>query len=154
MSKELLLPAFLLILNANLLAADKPNFTGYWVIDKDNSQVGERGFGFLPSEMAIIHDDNKLEIVQMMGESADKLKLTLDGKECKSEIMGRERISTASWSQDRKSITIASKMAFGRGEMTSDLNLKLTRDTVLVMDYASKSPFGDRKAILVFTRVD
>jgi hypothetical protein len=142
--------------------AGKVDFSGTWSMNAGKSATGENAPRRVAAKMTVVQKGDSLSITRTFKrdtgeETSSTEKLTTDGKECTSTIMDRPRTSTATWSQDGKSLTIASKSVFERDgnkvEMTSTEIWKLSVDgKSLTLDIASKSPRGERKGAIVYDR--
>lgn len=152
--KRFLVAAALLLITAASSFADekKTDFNGYWILNEDSSKVDEQTARFLPAEIAIIQDGNTLNISKK-GNFTDDEELTLDGKETKSTVWNSERVSTASWSQDKKSLKIVTKILGGRGESTTEWIMSLKPNGDMLVAYKSSSPRGEREAQLLYANV-
>jgi hypothetical protein len=101
------------------LAADKPNFSGTWVMDADKSNFGPMP---PPTTMTrkVDHKDPALtmEVATTGGPQGDQtqtMKYSTDGKETVNSMMGNDVKSTAVW--DGNALMIAAKADFGGAEI-------------------------------------
>lgn len=102
-----------------IFAAEKNiDFSGEWTLVPDEN-APERGRRRLAAafSMTIGQKENELAIQRIIQRSYDEEvvldeKLTLDGKECKSESRNMPRVSTVIWADDGKSLTIFTTMTF------------------------------------------
>jgi hypothetical protein len=113
--------------------------------------------------MVVIHEGNNLSDDRTQpgfdgGEMKTTEKLTLDGKVCENiGFMDSKRKSTVSWAEDKKSITIATTIAFNmEGEMrefkTSE-TWKLGEDgKSLLMETSFTTPDGEMKTTLFYDK--
>ena len=138
------------------------NFSGEWTLNEGKSKLGEGRRWGVSTKVSINQNENQLTIKRTSpGRDGDERireeTLTLDGKECKSTVRDFPRISTATWSNDGKILTITSKMIFERNgnefkiNTTEVWNLK-EKVKVLSIDYSSKSQRGERKSTRVYDR--
>jgi len=158
-----LLPAVVLLISiAAWAGGGKADFSGTWTQNVEKSVTGENAPRRVAVKITVAHLADTLSIERLFRrdsgeESTSTEKLTTDGKECVSTIMDRPRTSTAVWSEDGKSLTIASKSVFERDgnriEMTSTETWKLSEDgKSLTVDAASSSPRGDRKGTFIYDK--
>ena len=153
---------FVIFLTVNLYPADKADFSGEWVFNQGKSILDDFGTGFLPTRMAVIQSGNDLTVQKNIESEYDadlvlEDKLTLDGKECKSEFMNSPRTAAANWSVNGDTLFIHTKISFQRegesSEMTLDEAWSLTDGgKVLSVKHASSSSWGERKITMVFDK--
>jgi len=166
--KTLFFYLFSVILGATLLAPGyafsskaKTDFSGTWVLNEDKSEMGEGRFR-RSAKVAIEQDGDNLKLErtrtgrdgQEMTTSQD---LTLDGKEVVNEGENRTTKTTATWSEDGKSLNINSAMAFTREGQTMESTSKevwtLSEDgKTLTIQYTGSSQRGETKATLVYDK--
>jgi hypothetical protein len=153
----------LLIVTAAWAGGGKTNFSGTWSMNVEKSATGENAPRRVAAKMTTVQKGDTLSIERVIKrntgeETTTTEKLTMDGRECVSTVMDRPRTSTAKWSEDGKSLTIASKSVFERDgnkiEITSTETWKLSVDgKTLNVDVASTSPRGDRKGTFIYDKV-
>ncbi len=158
-----LMAGALLISIAAWAGAGKTDFSGTWTMNAEKSATGDNAPRRVAAKMTIVQTADTLSIERTFRrntgeETSSTEKLTMDGKECVTTVMDRPRTSTATWSEDGKNLTIASKSVFERDgnkiEMNSTETWKLSEDgKTLTMDVASTSPRGDRKGAFVYDKV-
>jgi len=105
--------------------AQKPDFTGSWTFSQEKSdqpQGGGRGFG--SGTLNIKQDGNNLSVERTVNRDGEEMtfssKYTLDGNESENTMgnMGGTSKSVAKWSDDKKSLNIATTSTRERdGEM-------------------------------------
>ena len=161
-----LLLAGIYILTSSVTSAPKVNFSGTWTYNETKSVLGgEGGPRGAAIKMIIKQDGNKLSIEkttrrQSGEENTYTENYTLDGKECENPTSGdRTKKSTASWSDDKKSLTITSKMVFERDGQQMEINtteiFTLSQDKKnLSIDYTSISSRGERKNTFVYDKTE
>lgn len=165
MRNQLFVVLFTLVLVCALYAGDKPNFSGDWAFSEEKSTLDEMGTGFIQTKMNITQSDSEMTVAKtMLGMNQEEIvaeeKLTLDGKECKSEVWGGSpRVSTASWNEDGNMLKIVTKITFDRDGQTStlDMNEEWSLDEdgkVLKVKHSSSSDWGERNITMVFTKVE
>jgi hypothetical protein len=139
------------------------NFSGTWNLNEAKSNFGDSQFRMAATVMVVIHEGNNLSDDRTQpgfdgGEMKTTEKLTLDGKVCENiGFMDSKRKSTVSWAEDKKSITIATTIAFNmEGEMrefkTSE-TWKLGEDgKSLLMETSFTTPDGEMKTTLFYDK--
>ena len=168
MKKQLinsLLLSGIFILASSLTFAQKINFSGTWNFNESKSVLsGEGGPRGAAIKMTINQDGNKMSIEKTnRGQGGNERTFTenytLDGKECENPAF-RDNVkkSTARWSEDKKSLTISSKMVFERDGQQMEVNtteiFTLSSDKkTLNVDYTSKSSRGERKNTFVYDKI-
>lgn len=132
----------------------KADFTGKWKINREKSELNDQ-FSMAPDALVMKQDKKTLSIERhssFQGESFTFTdNFTLDGEECENEgWMDTVKKSTAVWSDDKKSLTITSKIPMqDGGEMTITEVLSMDGDNLVVETTASSS-FGDMTEKFVF----
>jgi len=111
-----------LLLSATAVAQNA-DFSGKWKLDPAKSKLNEE-FSMAPKELVVTQDAATLT-VERHSEFQDQVFvtkdiITLDGKECLNEgWQGSKKKSTATWSADKKALTIKSTIAMeNAGEIT------------------------------------
>lgn len=128
------------------LAADKPNFSGDWVMDASKSDFGPMP---PPDSMTrkVEHNDPDLTVTQTQtggaqGDQTSTAKYTTDGKESTNQMMGNDVKSTVSWDGD--SLVIASKLDFQGNELALTSKWSLSADGKVLTDvWHISSPQGE-----------
>lgn len=142
---------------------DKPvDFTGEWVFNEEESILDNFGVGNLPYKLGITQKGNDLAIqktfiVEWGDDRVIEEKLTLDGKEIRTEFRNSPRITTASWSEDGDKLIIASKVTFTRGDRTFEMATNEVwslqqRGKILSIEQTSTSFRGERKMTMIFDK--
>ncbi len=139
---------------AMLVAADKPDYSGHWVIDLTKSD-----FGMMPPpekmERDIDHKDPQIQIKSMQkserGEMTTDSKYTTDGKEATIQMRGREAKVIAKWVAGK--LEVVSKSEWNGTEFTQNETWNLSSDgKTLTIDNVIKAPQGEFAAKSVFTK--
>jgi hypothetical protein len=139
---------------AMLFAADKPNYSGHWVVD-----LAKSDFGMMPPPEKLERDidhkdpDMKIKTVQkgQRGESTTESKYTTDGKETTIQMRGRDAKVIAKW--DGAKLIVASKSEFNGAEISQTETWNLSADgKTLSIDNAIKAPQGEFTVKSVFTK--
>ena len=137
-----------------LLAADKPDFSGHWVID-----LAKSDFGMMPPpskmERDIEHKDPSMSIKSIQvgerGEMKNESSYTTDGKEATIKMRNREAKVKAKW--DGNKLKVNSKSKFNGNEFTQEETWTLSDDgKTLTIDNAIKAPQGEFTTKSVFTK--
>lgn len=162
---RLLIPVGLFILmNLPISAQDGSiNFSGNWGLNETKSNFGDSQFSMAATLIVVKHEGNNLSDDRTQpgfdgAEMKTTEKLTLDGKECENiGMMDSKRKSTVTWSQDKKSITIASKVVFERDGQSMELTFseiwKLgDGGKSLLIESSFVSPNGEMKTSLVYDK--
>jgi hypothetical protein len=114
------------------------------------------------STLTVKQEGNNVSIERAMtGPDGQEMKMTgkytLDGKVCEnSGMMDMKTKSTVTWSDDKKSITIASSTIFNmngeNNEMKSSEIWKLEGDRILKIEATNSTPDGEMKTSLVYDK--
>jgi hypothetical protein len=142
--------------------AQSTNFSGSWAYNESKSKVGEGGMRMITQKISVTQDDKtiKLDKSSMGQDGTERTSTetyTLDGKESVNPIYNTSKKSVATWSADKKSLTVASSMVF---EMNGDKNeIKINEvysltegGKTLSIDSQSTSSMGERKATLIYDK--
>ena len=154
-----------LLLAVSLVAGDKPDFSGDWEFSEEKSTLDEMGAAFLQTKMSIEQTEKEMTLKKTFqgpdgGEMEDEEKLTLDGKECKSEVWGGSpRVSTANWSEKGDALKIATTIEFERDGQSSTIDMNEVwslgeEGKILSIKHSSSSEWGERDITMVFTKVE
>ena len=153
--------ASFLLLPAHALAAKKADFSGEWALNESKSDLGEGRF-FSAVKMAVTQEKNTMTLERTRvgrdgQERTNSEVLTLDGKENINKRENRSSTSTATWSDDGKTLTIKTDTEFNRqGEtfkMKSTETWALGEDgKTLIIRSESSSRRGERSVTLVYDR--
>ncbi len=122
----------LFLLSSGIFA--QVNFSGNWSLNESKSKFGEGAGGpggrppMAATAMSVTQDVKILTVNQTMNdrdgqEFQTTSKFNLDGSETENKVMmDRIRKSVLTWSADKKSFTINSKMTFERDGETREIN--------------------------------
>ena len=139
---------------AMLCAADKPDYSGHWVID-----LAKSDFGMMPPpekmERDIDHKDPQMQIKSMQkserGEFTTDSKYTTDGKEATIQVRGRDAKVIAKWVAGK--LEVMSKSEFNGMEFTQNETWTLSSDgKTLTIDNVIKAPQGEFAVKSIFTK--
>lgn len=154
MKKTLFLFAALLLSAA--VAGQGLDFNGSWKLNSDKSKLNAE-FSFAPKEVTITQAGNDLTIEKHSSfqdqEFVTTDKLTLDSKECINPgFMDTQKKSTCTWSDDKASLKIISKMSIGDGgDMTITEVYKMDGGNMVIESSASSS-YGDLNETMVYDK--
>lgn len=142
--------------------SSKVDFSGDWIFNEEESILDNFGVSFLPYELKLKQTENELNVQKtFILEYADNRiieeKLTLDGKECESEMLNAPRIMKARWSENSDTLIIESKVIFNMGGRTSEMILDEAWSLeeygrILAIKQFSDSFWGVRKITLFFDK--
>ncbi len=140
----------------------KLDFSGEWIFDEEKSVLDNWGVSNLPYKLKINQQGNDLNvqqtfIVEFADDRVEEQKLTLDGKEVKSEFWNSPRITTASWSATGDTLLITSKITLDQGGRTLEINIteiwRLAKQgKVLAIEQSSSSSWGKRNITMIFDK--
>jgi hypothetical protein len=152
--KKLLTVATLLLLAFMVNA--QTNFSGKWKLNKQKSTLNTE-FSMAPSEMVVVQNGNEISLEKhsnFQGESfIMKEKYTLDGKECvNAGMMDSQKKSVAKFSDDKKVLTIESKIPMQDGAEIAIKEIFTLVDGALVLESSSKSSWGDMNEKMAFDK--
>jgi hypothetical protein len=145
-----------LFLNSILVlhAGKKVDFSGNWILNEEKSELGERSWADINKN--IKQEDNKLVVERKFtGRNGEEMTATdtytLDGKESVNEGFGNsERKSTATWSEDGKTLTIKSSVSFdrnGENRVFENTEIWMLSDDGKTLIITSKNERGERKMV-------
>lgn len=165
MCKQLCIVLITLAPAMSLSAGDKVNFAGDWLFSEEKSTLDDMGRAFIQTKMSVTQNENDMTIAKTFetpdqGDIVGEEKLTLDGKECKSEIWGgTPRVTTANWNESGDVLKIASTITFERDGQASTMHLdeewRLSEDgKLLTIKHSSSSEWGERNITMVFRKVE
>lgn len=138
------------------LALTAQDLSGNWKLNTSKSKLNAE-FSMAPGEVIIKHDGNNLTNErhhEFQGQAFTvNDNFTLDGKECINEgFQGTKKKSTASWSDDKKTLTIKSSLDMGDGGMVKTTETLTLEAGILTMVSAASSDWGDFSETLVFEK--
>jgi hypothetical protein len=146
----------------NIFAGEKAKFSGEWVLNEGKSVLDEMGTAFLPYKMVISQSDIDLTVHKTFaGQNGEDMEsevtVTLDGKECKSEVWNSPRVTTANWSVTGDTLHIEMKITFN---MNGEINETLLKEAwslqdggkQIIINHFSTSNWGERKITMAFDK--
>ena len=152
--KKLITISTLLLLT--IIVSAQTNFSGKWKINKEKSTLNSE-FSMAPSELILTQKGNDLSIERhsdFQGQSFTvNDKLTLDGKECiNNGMMDTKKKSVAKFSDDKKVLTIESKIPMQDGGEIAIKEVFSISDGKLYIESSSNSSWGDMKEKWAFDK--
>lgn len=146
----------------NLVAADKPDFSGTWKFNEEKSTLDDMGMAFIPHTLVIKQQENDLAVQKTFtNQNGEDMvtdeSMTLDGKECKSEIWNSPRVTTANWTDKGDTLKIEVKITFNQDGNMNEMLLHEAWSTLddgarMVVNHFSTSNWGERKITMVFDK--
>jgi len=133
----------------------KVDFTGTWALNAEKSTLPEGGGGprMGGGNITVTQEANLLTQTRTGQDGTPRVtKYTLDGKESINTTFGGESKSTAKWSADGKTLTIATKSNFNGNEMTSTAVWSLIDAKTLSVVSTRQTPDGEVKATMVYDK--
>ncbi|MCX6611184.1 MAG: hypothetical protein NTW74_10080 [Acidobacteria bacterium] len=139
---------------AMLMAADKPDFSGHWVVD-----LAKSDFGMMPPpskiERDIDHKDPNISIKTLQvgerGEMKTESSYSTDGKEATIKVRGRDAKVKAKW--DGAKLKVNTKSEFNGMEIGQQETWTLSGDgKTLTIDNTINAPQGEFTTKSVFTK--
>ena len=139
--------------------AQKVDFSGEWILNESESELGEGRFRLSP-EMNVKQDGNTIMIERSFttrnGETRTRNEtLTMDGKENVSEGENRSSTTTVNWSDDANSLTLKSDLVMSRQGETFEAKTNeiwTLNKNVLTIKSSTSSSRGDRSVTLVYDK--
>ncbi len=141
--------------------AQKPDFSGKWVLDPTKSEMGGgpggggggggRQGGGTPAPITITQTASELTIERTMGENVMKTVYKLDGKESVNEGRGGMKSTMVSKWDGAKLVT-AVKRETQNGVRESSETMSLGADGTLIMETTSQGPNGATTRKMVYNK--
>jgi hypothetical protein len=151
-----------LLISAASFAQNSANFSGSWALNESKSNMGEGGSRRVSQKLTISQDEKILKLERSFtGQDGTERTVsetyTLDGKLSVNPVFNTSKKSTATWSADKKSLTVTSVMIFEmngeKNEIKSVEVYKLNDEgNALSIDSQSTSQMGERKSSLVYNK--
>lgn len=137
------------------VSAQGIDFSGSWKLNSSKSKLGDQ-FSMAPNKIIVVQNGNEMSIEKHSNfqgqESTTNDKLTLDGEECvNAGFMDTEKKSTVSWTDDKKSLKITSKIDIQGETMTTNEVYKLDGGSMIIESTMSSS-FGDMSETMVYDK--
>jgi hypothetical protein len=148
-----------LLTSVNAMAPQKVDFSGEWILNESESELGEGRFRLSP-EMNVKQEENTIMIERSFttrnGETRTRNEtLTMDGKENVSEGENRSSTTTVNWSDDANSLTLKSDLVMSRQGETFEAKTNeiwTLNKNVLTIKSSTSSSRGDRSVTLVYDK--
>ena len=139
-----------------LFVSAQPDLSGKWKLSKEKSTLNDQ-FSMAPSEIIISQKGNDLNVEKHASFQDNDFtmneKYTLDGKECINDgMMDVKKKSTVRISDDKKTLTISSKMSMQDGSEMTIKEVYSLENGNLVLDSSAFSSFGDMKEKMVYEK--
>jgi len=140
----------------------KIDFSGDWIYNEEKSIIDNMGLNSIPFKLKITQNENDLAIqktyvLEYTDDMVTDEKMTLDGKECTSEMENSLKTMKAAWSHNCDTLIIESKVILKRGGQT--FNVMTTESwslqkhsTVLSIKQYSNSFWGERNIIMIYDK--
>jgi mannan endo-1,4-beta-mannosidase len=138
------------------------DFTGIWYINEGKSQLENSGAANLPYRLEIVNVGDSLKIEKEVILEYIKNQITqqlwiADGREILSEYWNSPMKSIATWSEDKDTLLINSKVIFREGNQKREF---LTKERwyldsygrELLIKQTSDSPWGKKEILMVFDK--
>lgn len=132
------------------------NFSGKWKINKEKSTLNNE-FSMAPSEVIIVQNGNDINIERLSNFQGQNMtikeKITLDGKECINDgMMDAKKKSIANFSDDKKILTIESKIPMQDGGEISIKEVFSFAHNNMFIESSSNSSWGEMKEKWAFDK--
>jgi hypothetical protein len=144
--------AVAVILSVGLLAQEKPNFAGTWVLDPAKSEMGGggRGPGGAPGPITITQTATELTVERTMGETTVKTVYKFDGTQSVNETPRGKSTIVSKWEGAKLVSTIKSETQ--RGTMESTETRSLAADGTMVVEMTMNTPNGPMTRKMVYNK--
>jgi hypothetical protein len=132
------------------------DFSGAWKLNSSKSKLGDQ-FSMAPKEIIVVQKGNDLSVERHSEWQGQEFtindKFTLDGKECiNAGFMDTQKKSTATWSADKKLLTIKSKIPMQDGGDFSVTEVYKMDGGSMVIESSASSSFGDMSETQVYDK--
>lgn len=147
---------FAALLLSTVVNSQGLNFSGSWKLNSEKSKLNAE-FSFAPKEVIITQSGIDLSVEKHSSfqdqEFVTTDKLTLDGKECINPgFQDTQKKSTCTWSDDKVSLKIISKLSIGDGgDMTITEVYKMDGGS-MVIESAASSSYGELNETMVYDK--
>jgi hypothetical protein len=154
MKKLTLIPAILLF--SLVVSAQGPDFSGNWKLNSEKSKLNAE-FSLAPKTMEVDHKEVNMTVVKHSSfqdqEFTTTDKLILDGTECINPgIMDTQKKSTATWSSDKSSLKIISKIPMQDGSEIVITEVYKLAEGSLIIESSASSSYGDMSETMVYDK--
>lgn len=146
---------FVMLFCTTLVSAQGIDFSGTWKLNSSKSKLNDQ-FSMAPNEIVVVHKANDMSVEKHSSFQGQNFttqdKLTLDGKECvNTGIMDTEKKSTAVWSDDKKLLTVSSKIPM-QGETMTIVEVYKMDGNNMVIEASASSSYGDMSETMVYDK--
>ncbi len=147
---------FLSAILLTITLSAQTDFSGSWKLNISKSKLGDQ-FSMAPKEIIIVQKGNDMSVERHSEWQGQEFtindKFTLDGKECvNAGMMDTQKKSTATWSADKKVLTIKSKIQLQDGGDVSITEAYKMDGGNMVIEMNSTSSWGDMAETQVFDK--
>jgi hypothetical protein len=151
--KKLFFLAIALFFSISLFA--QTDFSGTWKLNSSASKLGEQ-FSMAPKTIVVAQKNNEISVEKHSefqgNEFTSTDKYTLDGKECVNKgFMDTEKKSKAVWADDKKSLTVTSKVPM-QGETMTIIEVYSMKDGSMTIQSKASSSYGDLEETQVYDK--
>lgn len=152
--KKIITVASLLLLT--IIVSAQTDFSGTWKLNKEKSKLNDQ-FSMAPTQLIIVQKGNDLSLERNISFQDQNMtiqeKFTLDGKECLNNgMMDSKKKSVAVFSDDKKVLTIDSKIPMQDGAEIAIKEVFSIVNGNLVIDSSNKSSWGDTTEKMTFDK--
>jgi len=145
--------AVALVLSVGLLAQEKPNFAGTWVLDPAKSEMGGGrgpGGGGGPAPVTITQTETEMTIERTMGENTVKTVYKFDGTPSVNETPRGKSTIVSKWEGAKLVSTLKNETQ--RGTMESTETRSLAADGTMVVEMTMNTPNGPMARKMVYNK--
>ena len=144
------------LLLLTIIVSAQTDFSGTWKLNKEKSKLNDQ-FSMAPTQLIIVQKGNDLSLERNISFQDQNMtiqeKFTLDGKECLNNgMMDSKRKSVAVFSDDKKVLTIDSKIPMQDGAEIAIKEVFSIVNGNLVIDSSNKSSWGDTTEKMTFDK--
>ncbi len=144
------------LLLLTIIVSAQTDFSGTWKLNKEKSKLNDQ-FSMAPTQLIIVQKGNDLSLERNISFQDQNMtiqeKFTLDGKECLNNgMMDSKKKSVAVFSDDKKVLTIDSKIPMQDGAEIAIKEVFSIVNGNLVIDSSNKSSWGDTTEKMTFDK--
>ena len=152
-TKKLLLVTLAVLFTTTLFA--QTDFSGSWKLNSSKSKLGDQ-FSMAPKTIVVSQKSGDISVEKHSEFQGNEItstdKYTLDGKECVNKgFMDTEKKSKAVWSDDKKSLTVTSKIPI-QGETMTIIEVYSMKDGSMTIQSKASSSYGDMEETQVYDK--
>lgn len=147
---------FSILLFASLLTMAQVDFSGNWKINNSKSTLNTE-FSMAPNELVITQSDSIITVERHASFQGENFtftdKIYLDGKESiNNGWMDSKKKSVASWSEDKASLKISTKIPMDGGEELSLTETYMLDGGMLKIVSTASSSWGENSETYLFDK--